>query len=121
MTYRLYLYILTQLATRKFVVLPLGNHHMLFRIDEENGEWKFSLKLASLNKQNFSHQLKQCFSTRNSLTFHDPNTYLTLDNQQGSGVYLNKKMRPLHKYLLFKQVVEELLEEADDFKELLWL
>ena len=60
MNYRIYTYIMSQLATRKFVVIELGDNQFLFRIEAHEGEWKFSLKLSSLYQNKCSNQIQEC-------------------------------------------------------------
>ena len=118
MTYRLYIYIITQLATRKFVVLPIGNKEILFRIDEEDGEWKVSLKITDLSKKGCSKQIQECFSSRSKATFFQGGSELVIDCIEGPGVYLVKRLKPSNKYMFFRDVIDQLLQEADDFKDL---
>lgn len=120
MTYRLYIYIITQLATRKFVLLPIGSHTIIFRLDEEKGEWSFSLKLGAIHKKTVCRAMRDCFITRSSAHFF-PGSHLTIDSIEGPGLYLVKKHPPVSQYRIFKDLIEQLMQEADDFKELLEL
>lgn len=120
MTYRLYIFIMTQLTTRKIVCLPFGHHYIIFQVDEEKGDWSVSLKLSSLHRNKFPQQVKECFAARNR-AFFSTKSYLVIDHQHGPGVYLVRDIKPTKKYLLFKALFEELVEEADDYKDLLCL
>ena len=118
MTYRLYIFIITQLATRKFVVITFGRYNIFFQVDEKRGDWTISLKLSDVEQNNFSQQVKECFSARNYASFMSK-SHLTIDHQHGPGIYLVRDIKPTKKYLLFKSIFEELVEEAGDYKDLL--
>lgn len=120
MTYRLYIFIITQLATRKFVVITFGHYHIFFQTDEERGEWTISLKLSEVNKNKFSQQVKECFAARSHASFSQK-SHLTIDHKYGPGIYLVRETQPTKKYLLFKALLEDLLQEADDFRDLFCL
>ncbi len=117
MNYRLYTYILTELATRKFVVIPLGTNQIIFRIEEHQGKWKFSLKLTSLELKKYSLQAQECFAARSRVSFYQ-GTDLVIDNVEGPGIYLVKTYPSIQQYSPLKQLIEQLSKEADDFKQL---
>ncbi len=117
MDYRIYIYIITQLATRKFVVLPLGRDQIVCRIEEGEGGWRISLKLSSLQLTKCSRQIQECFAIRQRVNFFH-GTDLVINHTEGPGVYLVKTTSSIQQYSPLKQFIEEMIEEVDDFKQL---
>ncbi len=121
MTYRIYIFIITQLATKNFVTIPFGNYNVFFQICDQKKDWSISLKIAHLDEDNCSQQIKECFSLRKRARFSSKGSQIVIDHIHGPGVYLLYDTKPMKRYLIFKEVLENLLEEADDFKELFCL
>ena len=118
MTYRLFLYILAQLATRRLAIITIGEQTLLFQVDDDGNGWKVSSKFSQVTQKNFTKQMKECFSTRMTANFLSKDSFLTVDSIDGPGVYLVRKVQPLKTYLSFKIIVEELLSDGDNFRDL---
>lgn len=112
-TYRLFLYILTQLSTVGMAKIFICGYDIFFTVENVEN-WLISTKIKSfLNKNTFA--FKELFQNRINSKIYFSNSYLTLD----SGINLNQNVIKINKYKKFSILMKNYLEEVNDWKEIL--
>lgn len=116
-TYRLYIFIMTQLMTSGRIKTFICGREVTFSLDRASGKWLVSTKIRSAKKSPTS---KECFRTQNKAFFHTQGAYLDEEGGEGKGVYLKQSFSPLNKYTLFKSYLECYLAEAKDWHKIFY-
>jgi hypothetical protein len=117
MSYDTFLVVLSQLAGKKQARVVVQGSVIFVETDDKKAKW--NLKTKVFDGDGFlPHGVRDCVSSTGMLRWQERGAYLKLDNET-QNVYLIHEIESSKKYVPFKYQVNDFVEVANEWKEIL--
>jgi hypothetical protein len=118
MSYRSYLFVLSQLSSCKRAECVVQGSVVFVEVGEKDKKWKLSTKLLDSSEKSIPSFLKNSLNRSGMLRWQERGAYLCLDPET-SHVYLMQEIESSNKYVPFKHVMSDFASVASEWKDIL--
>lgn len=112
MEYNLYIFLILELFSSKQATIAVKGRKLEFFVLNKRGQpWQISAKIVSPQEEGAF--TKEFFQTQKRLFFHCRESFIS---QKDTGVFLERETPPLSRYTVFKQFIDDFMNELADWE-----